>query len=78
MLLGFPLSAVATHTSPVGPMSIASIHLSAIRPASPAVRSDVAVVNEQPPSRLTRRPVKVVAKIVPSTAIRYFGSNIPP
>ena len=76
--LGLPLLAVATQMSPVGAMSIASIHASAIRPGSPAGSSEVAVVNEQPPSRLTRSPVYVVAKIVPSCATRYFGSNVPP
>src|SRR5262245_33471323 len=40
--------------------------------------SGVAVTHEQPPSRLTRRPLNVVAKIVPSFAIAYFGSNSPP
>jgi len=78
MLFGLVLSAVATHTSPAGPMSIASIHVSAIRPGSFAGWPAVAVVNVQPPSRLTRRPVYVVAKIVPSVAMRYFGSNVPP
>jgi len=37
----------------------------------------VAVVNVQPPSRLTRRPVNVDAKIAPSCAMRYLGSNWP-
>src|SRR5262245_49297449 len=78
MLFDLPVSAVATHTSPVGPMSIAEIHTSAIRPGSPAGLSAVAVVNEQPPSRLTRSPVNVVAKIAPSDAILYCGSNVPP
>jgi hypothetical protein len=63
--LGLPLSAVTTQTSPLEATSIASTHESAIRPGSPAGASAVAVVNEQPPSRLTRRPVYVVANRVP-------------
>jgi hypothetical protein len=68
---------VAIQTSPDGPMSIASTHESTMRPGSPGAAAEVAVVNEQPPSRLTRSPLYVVAKIVPSRAMRYFGSNVP-
>src|SRR6185503_8778619 len=77
MLFGLPVSAVATHTSPVGPMSMAEIQTSAIRPGSPTGLLAVALVNVQPPSRLTRSPVNVVAEIAPSAAIRYCGSNVP-
>ena len=72
------LSAVATHTSPVGARSMASIHSSAIRPGEPAGCSAVAVVHVQPPSRLTRSPSNVVANSVPPGVITYFGSNSPP
>ena len=58
-------------------MSSAEIQMSAIRPGSPIGLSAVAVVNEQPPSRLTRSPLNVVAKIAPSAAIRYCGSYVP-
>ena len=64
-----PVVAVPIQTVPSGPMSSASIH-------TPWV--DAAVVKLQPPSRLTRRPSNVVAKIVPSVAIAYFGSHCPP
>src|SRR5690242_12499979 len=67
MSLGCDVSAVAIHTSPFGPMSIASTQILV-----------VAVVKLHPPSRDTRRPWYVVAKIVPSCAMRYFGSNVPP
>src|SRR5262245_21385775 len=76
--LGRALSAVATQISPVGEMSSASIQMSEMLPGSPIGFSAVAVAHVQPPSRLTRRPVNVVAKIVPSLAIAYFGSNSPP
>src|SRR5258708_37153677 len=63
---GLPLSAVPTQISPVGPISSASIHSSAMRFGSFAGSSAVAVAKLQPPSRDTRSPVNVVAKIVPS------------
>jgi hypothetical protein len=76
--LGRPLSAVATQTWPSGATSIASTHMPAIRPGSPAGRPSVAVRHVQPPSRLTRSPAYVVAKRVPAAVAAYFGSNRPP
>jgi gamma-glutamyltranspeptidase/glutathione hydrolase len=76
--LGMPVSEVPTQTVPSGPRSSASIQRLAIRPGALAGSSAVAVAKLQPPSRLTRRPVYVVAKIVPSPAIAYAGSHRPP
>jgi len=68
----------ATHSSPVGAGSLASIQSSAIRPGASTACSAVAVAHVHPPSRLTRSPSNVVANSVPPGVITYFGSNSPP
>src|SRR5512140_71273 len=69
--LGAPLSEVLTQIAPSGPSARAAIERLAIRPGSPGGSSAVAVAKLQPPSWLIRRPVYVVAKIVPSPAMAY-------